>query len=98
MDGYSNRTRLNLYKSDGAPIMPLYLAYSPPEMLPTTTLNPLMTSTAGGAKATSKVKRADLPLNHNAFDARTPGMIRADRWWWFGVFMTASGAVIYVFF
>lgn len=80
--------------------MPLYLAMSPPEMLPTTTLNPLTTSTPGGAKATAKVRRSDnhLPLNHHVVNKRTPDMQRADRWWWFGVFLTASGGVLYLLF
>ncbi|KAF2732977.1 hypothetical protein EJ04DRAFT_495970 [Polyplosphaeria fusca] len=97
-DPYHNITRLDLYKFDGAPLMPLYLAFSPPQMLPTTTLNPLTTAAPGGAKATAKVKRSELPLNHNVMMKRTPEMQRADRWWWFGVFMTGSGAVLYFFF
>lgn len=97
-DPYYNHPRLNLYKEDGAPLMPLYLAYSTPEMLPTTTLNPLTTVTSGAAKSTGKVKRGELPLTHNVLSKRTPEMKRADRWWWFGVFMTASGGVLYLFF
>ncbi|KAF2788914.1 hypothetical protein K505DRAFT_410614 [Melanomma pulvis-pyrius CBS 109.77] len=94
-DGYRQITRLNLYKFDGSPLIPLYLAMSPPQMLPTTTLNPLTTSTPGGAKATSKVRRSELPLNHNVFEKRTPQMQRADNVWWFGVFLTTSGGVLY---
>ncbi|KAF2877360.1 chaperone for protein-folding within the ER, fungal-domain-containing protein [Massariosphaeria phaeospora] len=98
MDGYSHIPRLTLYKFDGTPIIPLYLAFSPPQMLPTSTLNPLTTATPGGAKATGKVRRSDLPLNHNVINKRTPQMQTADRWWWFGVFMTASGGALYYFF
>jgi hypothetical protein len=79
-------------------MMPLYLAFSPPQMLPTTTLNPLATSTPGGAKATGKAKRSELPLNVNVISKRTPERQRADQWWWFGVFLTASGSVLYFFF
>ncbi|KAF2684595.1 hypothetical protein K458DRAFT_451502 [Lentithecium fluviatile CBS 122367] len=97
-DGYRKITRLNLYKFDGSPLMPLYLAMSPPEMLPTSTLNPLTTSTPGGAKATGKVKRSELPLNHNVLSKRTPQQKQADRWWWVGVILTASGGALYYFF
>ncbi|KAF2705542.1 hypothetical protein K504DRAFT_387780 [Pleomassaria siparia CBS 279.74] len=97
-DSYNNKTRLDLYQFDGSPMMPLYLAMSPPEMLPTSTLNPLTTSTPGGAKSTSKVKRSELPLNHNVFEKRTVQMQRADSVWWFGMFLTASGGVLYYFF
>lgn len=74
--------RLNLYQFDGSPLNPMYLAYKPPQMLPTQTLNPTATSSgAGGSKSTStgsskaKSKRRWLdddadpqpePLNKNA--------------------------------
>jgi hypothetical protein len=94
VDAYHKIQRLDLYQADGAPLMPLYLAYSPPKMLPTTTLNPLVTATAKAGKT----KRGDLPLNHEVLFKRSPGKVRADQWWWFGVFMTAGGGVMYYFF
>jgi hypothetical protein len=75
-------------------MMPLYLAMSSPKMLPTTTLNPLVTQTAAAKNA----KRGELPMNHEVLFKRTPGAVRADQWWWFGVFMTAGGGVLYYFF
>jgi len=100
-DPYHNIPRLNLYQFDGSPIMPLYLVYSPPQMLPTKTLNPLTTATSGGAKATSKFKRSadgfTLPMNHKVLGKRHEP-IAADRIWWFGVFLTGSGALLYYFF
>lgn len=94
-DRYHKIPRLDLYQADGAPLMPLYLAYSPPKMLPTTTLNPTTTPTPGG-----KAKRGELPLNHQVLFKREPtqGRLQADNWWWFGVFMTAGGGVMYWFF
>lgn len=74
-------------------MMPLYLAMTPPTMLPTTTLNPLVTQTAA-----PKSKRGELPMNHEVVFKRAPGAVRADQWWWFGVFMTAGGSVLYYFF
>jgi hypothetical protein len=94
MDAYHKIQRLDLYQADGAPLMPLYLAYSPPKMLPTTTLNPLVTATAKAGKT----KRGDLPMNHEILFKRSTGKVRADQWWWFGVFMTAGGGVMYWFF
>jgi hypothetical protein len=107
-DPYHNIPRLNLYKFDGSPLMPMYLAYSPPQMLPTQTLNP---TTASGAAATatsksSKFKRGlddeaiTLPMNHKFMQKRsqTPMWANADYWWWFGVFMTGAGSVLYFFF
>ncbi|CAA9961788.1 hypothetical protein PTMSG1_05165 [Pyrenophora teres f. maculata] len=92
-DQYHKIPRITLYKWDGAPMMPLYLAMTPPTMLPTTTLNPLVTQTAA-----PKAKRGELPMNHEVLFKRTPGTVKADQWWWFGVFMTAGGSVLYYFF
>lgn len=82
-------------------MIPMYLAYQPPQMLPTQTLNP--TSTSGQAQATgnSRVKR-DLsheyiePLNKNiVITPKEP--INPDRWWWIGMGLTAVGGVAYVY-
>ena len=75
-------------------MMPLYLAMTPPTMLPTTTLNPLTTATASSKKS----KRDVLPLAHEVLFKRTPGTSKANNWWWAGVFFTASGGVLYWFF
>ncbi|OAL03339.1 hypothetical protein IQ06DRAFT_243132 [Phaeosphaeriaceae sp. SRC1lsM3a] len=91
-DRYHKIPRLDLYKADGAPLMPLYLAYSPPKMLPTTTLRPIATETAA-----PKVKRDGLSPREVLFK-RTEGNVRADQWWWFGVFLTAGGGIMYWFF
>jgi hypothetical protein len=93
-DSYRGKKRLNLYKSDGSPRNPMYLRFDSPQILPTTTLNPLITSTAGGARQTGggdagkrKVRlKRELPM-------RKPEEINADRWWWIGVGMTAIGGV-----
>ncbi len=79
----------------------MYLAYKPPQMLPTQTLNPTSSTAAAGATSTSKVKRSlddlegfDGPMNkHVLIKRREP--INADRWWWIGVGMTALGGVGY---
>ena len=56
VDSYSKAQRLNLYRFDGAPLNPMYLAYKPPQMLPTQTLNPTSEPT-GAAQETGKAKR-----------------------------------------
>ncbi|KAL3233510.1 Protein ROT1 [Nakaseomyces bracarensis] len=50
VDPYHGIYRLQLYQFDGSPLPPLYLAYKPPMMLPTETLNPTDSS---NAKATA---------------------------------------------
>ncbi|KAK8243185.1 chaperone for protein-folding within the ER, fungal-domain-containing protein [Phyllosticta capitalensis] len=100
-DKYHNIKRLNLWEWDGTPVMPLYIAYKPPQMLPTTTLNPT-TSATGSSSSTSKskVKRAD-----EAYGPIVRRMLGkpiehadADRFWWLGLGATAVGSVLYFCF
>ncbi|KAI9799492.1 MAG: Reversal of tor2 lethality [Piccolia ochrophora] len=103
-DEYNNMLRLNLFKYDGAPMNPMWLAYRPPQMLPTKTLNPTAQAT-GGEKAkstsTNKAKRSlemeDEPLNKNALRKRQESF-DLDYVWWLGVSMTALGGVGYLCF
>ena len=85
-------------------MVPMYLAYKPPQMLPTQTLNPTTASSTGGAKATggSKAKRWLSPdsgnfLNKDAL-LKTSEPLNADRLWWIGVGMTGIGGVLYFCF
>ena len=82
----------------------MYLAYNPPEMLPTQTLNPTATASGAGAESTGKTKRSlddfdDFvePLNKNVLRKRRKP-VNADKWWWMGVGMTALGGVGYYCF
>ena len=85
---------------------PMFLAYTPPQMLPTSTLNPTATATGAAGKPTSKsrVKRTVdeetgekiVPLNKNAI--LTPNEpYNADRWWWVGIGLTAVGTMLYMY-
>ena len=107
-DPYHNVPRLNLFKFDGSPIMPLYLAMSPPQMLPTSTLNPT-TSATPAATGKSRVKRGvdgdDGLAQRTLKDAigRQPGILpikadlaNPDKWWWAGVGFIAVGTVLYM--
>lgn len=111
-DPYTKLTRLDLYQFDGSPLNPLFLAYSPPQMLPTVTMNP--TSTASSASSTSasksKNKRSSFAephpdaLNKNSFihqrsqEERTPMWHRLDLGlvWWMGVAMIVFGGTAYL--
>lgn len=103
-DPYSKALRLNLFEFDGAPLNPMYLAYKPPQMLPTQTLNPTASSTGTTAKSTGKVKRNidslegfSEPLNEDVLIARREPF-NADKWWWIGVGMTGLGGIAYYCF
>jgi len=101
IDPYHNVLRLDLYEFDGTPMNPMYIAYNPPEMLPTQTLNPTTASSTGAAAtATSNSKRSVeevQPLNYRVIQKRAEP-INADRWWWIGVGMTLVGSVGYFCF
>lgn len=112
LDKFHNVQRLNLFKFDGSPEMPLYLAYSPPQMLPTQTLNP----TAAASEPTSRVKRSEEREYHERWTNKiTEGkswehgsdadglLLRPrpmrwdpDRWWWAGFGFLAVGTVMYM--
>ncbi|KAI9795080.1 MAG: Reversal of tor2 lethality [Peltula sp. TS41687] len=96
-DPYHGVMRLNLYRFDGSPMNAMYLAYKPPQMLPTQTMNPTTSATAAAqARQTGsgKVKRGledmSLPLNKHVLRKRQKDLgVHADTWWWFGVALTA---------
>ena len=101
-DPYHNIPRLDLYQFDGSPLQPMYLAFSPPQMLPTTTLNqPSATATT---TSSSKLKRAlDYGMPSMAKTSlegkRTAEIIHridADRLWWVGLTLTGVGGLLYL--
>ncbi|MCJ1232280.1 Reversal of tor2 lethality [Varicellaria rhodocarpa] len=107
-DPYHNVPRLDLYQFDGSPMNPMYLAYHPPQMLPTSTLNPTSspaTATASSSTKSSKSKRSlgglkfTQPVHHEELmTMKRQGAFNADRWWWVGVGLTAVGSVGYFCF
>ena len=66
IDDFHNVPRLNLFLFDGQKEQPLYLAYKPPQMLPTQTLNP----TAAVGQPTSPVKRNEERDYHDRWTKR----------------------------
>ncbi|KAL9107216.1 MAG: hypothetical protein Q9227_007840 [Pyrenula ochraceoflavens] len=100
-DTFHNIQRLDLFKFDGSPMNPMFLAYSPPQMLPTQTLNP--TNTASGAAASStgsnkfRVKRDTDPGPRILPPVLTspPQPENYDRLWWLGLGMIGLGTMLY---
>ncbi|KAG9557936.1 ROT1-like protein, partial [Aureobasidium melanogenum] len=93
-DPYHNIPRLDLTEFDGKIMQPLYLVYSPPQMLPTVTLNP--TLGAATATSTSKAKR-DIPreVPTNFKTGVQSQVMNPDRWWWMGLTFTGIGGLLY---
>lgn len=81
-------------------MIPMYLVYSPPQMLPTTTLNPLVSATAKASKAKRGLDN-EVPLNwklglEHKDGANVVHQINADRLWWLGIGMVGVGGLMYL--
>jgi len=102
MDPYHNIPRLNMAKFDGSPMNPMYLAMSPPQMLPTTTIHSASTS-SGAAAATSgasKLKRSlgldrELPIAMQTSKTMVINPMNPDHVWWMGLTLTGIGGLLY---
>lgn len=91
VDPYHGQYRLDLYQFDGSPLPPLYLAYKPPMMLPTITMNPTDASEATPTSASKRIRRS---LENRM---KTTAVRRPDPYlpylWLTGVSCTVIGAV-----
>ncbi|KAK9478082.1 chaperone for protein-folding within the ER, fungal-domain-containing protein [Lipomyces japonicus] len=103
IDDYHGRYRLKLYAFDGTPVNPMFLAYRPPLMLPTVTLNPTETAksaTESSATSTSEsVKkriRRSFENKSKTTAIRNP-VIDANLWWWIGMSMMVGGGSAFLF-
>lgn len=84
---------------------PMYLSFRPPQMLPTTTLNPIET-TASATGDSSKLRKrgagAEMPLDWKArigsveTVGRVAQHINADWVWWVGLSLTGLGGMLYM--
>lgn len=103
LDDYHGMYKLQLFQFDKSPMQPLYLAYRPPMMLPTETLNPTETA-SGKAKSTGKSKRSlrdtvkrNLENKHrtNAIKSKPKGILNSELVWYLSVGMIAIGSVMF---
>ncbi|KAF4630559.1 hypothetical protein G7Y89_g7576 [Cudoniella acicularis] len=103
-DPYTKMTRLDLYQFDGTPMNPMFLAYSPPLMLPTVTMNPTATATSSGkSKRAAGAEEIYPPLNKDAKhikrgveDVSLLHRIDLNILWWTGVGMIIFGGTAYL--
>ncbi|KAL1959766.1 hypothetical protein VTO42DRAFT_1352 [Malbranchea cinnamomea] len=93
-DRFHNVRRLNLYQHDGSPMNPMFLAYKPPQMLPTETLNPI-----AGLTGKSKAKRdgssyapLSKPLNLDTYENPMRVLL-----WWLGLALVSIGSATLLF-
>lgn len=102
VDPYHGKYRLDLYQFDGSKLPPLYLAYKPPVMLPTMTMNPTAAASATGvsasqaatpSSASSLRKKIRRSLENRS---KTPAIKKQafdpEKLWWFGLSLVGVGA------
>jgi len=108
IDPYNQQWRLNLFQWDGTPVNPMWLAMTPPQMLPTQTLNPTVSATGSGAPATAtgsqtgkvRVKRAYSAGGTGQLGKKGQGMVKksawleGNTWFWVGMMMTTMGGIV----
>lgn len=90
---YHGRQTLQIFQFDGLKMQPLYLAYKPPMMLPTETLNPTNSDAGATALATDNGKRDSLRdrvkrLLENQYRTtaiRETTTSHFDKMWWIAV-------------
>ncbi|VVT49415.1 uncharacterized protein SAPINGB_P002259 [Magnusiomyces paraingens] len=104
VDPYRGQYRLDLYQYDGSPLPPLYLAYKPPQMLPTITMNPTAEST-GDSQASATSNTASATATNSSLRRRirrslenrnkTPAVKKQktnyDMIWWTGIVLMGVG-------
>ncbi|CAF9913645.1 MAG: Reversal of tor2 lethality [Heterodermia speciosa] len=104
IDTYNNVKRLDLFQYDGAPQNPMWIAYDPPQMLPTVTLNPTSTGTAaakstGTAKSKRSLEGGDTSEAQLPWDVPKPtmsGRPMEDTMWWMIALGTVISSVLYL--
>ncbi|KAH3667075.1 hypothetical protein WICMUC_005422 [Wickerhamomyces mucosus] len=103
VDPYYGRYKLNLFAFDGSVIQPLYLAYRPPLMLPTETLNPTSTNDVTQASSTSSSNKLRKRIKRSLENKGRTTAIRkndfnVDLWWYLAAGVIAIGSGIYFIF
>lgn len=101
IDPYHNHMRLNLFRFNGAPLPPMYLVYNSPQMLPTTTLHPLPTSSTmtipgatGAGDAKAQRRDSKIVLRAAAGGSNVTSQKQACRLFWAGITLTGIGSVL----
>ncbi|CUM66089.1 uncharacterized protein PRCAT00003743001 [Priceomyces carsonii] len=91
VNSYHGRYTLQLFQFDGSKMQPLYLAYRPPLMLPTSALNPTDKESETKSTLSEKVKRS-LENQYRTTARKDFSNENYDFYWWIGVSMLAVGS------
>ncbi|SMN18375.1 similar to Saccharomyces cerevisiae YMR200W ROT1 Molecular chaperone involved in protein folding in the ER [Maudiozyma saulgeensis] len=106
VDPYHGIYKLQLYQFDGSPLQPLYLAYRPPMMLPTETLNPTdnsddsasETGSSNSKRSLSELVKRGLENKHrtNAVKNNHQGFIFSNVFWYVSMVLLGVGSIAFL--
>lgn len=94
VDPYHGQWTLQIYQFDGSKMQPLYLAYKPPLMLPTSALNPTDSASETDSSLTRRVKRS-LENQYRTNAKRNVNQDVFDKYWWVGVVGLGVSSAVY---
>lgn len=106
IDPYHGIYTLQLYQYDGTPMQPLYLAYRPPMMLPTETLNPTSSATSTDDSSSNKkrslrslVRRSlENRRKTNAIKRQNTSFLTSNAIWYISAGMLGVGSLLFLAF
>ncbi|CAI4035671.1 hypothetical protein SMKI_13G3220 [Saccharomyces mikatae IFO 1815] len=106
IDPYHGIYTLQLYQFDGTPMQPLYLAYRPPMMLPTETLNPTSSAVSTDDASSNKKRslrslvRRSLENRHktNAVKRESTSFLTSNAIWYISAGMLGVGSLLFLAF
>lgn len=93
VDGYNGRYMLQIYQFDGSKMQPLYLAYKPPMMLPTTALNPTDSASETKTSLRKRIKRS-LENQYRTNARLETSSAKYQAWWWAAIAGIGFGSAV----
>lgn len=94
VNSYNGRDMLQIYQFDGSPMQPLYLAYKPPMMLPTSALNPTNSASETSSSLSRRVKRS-LENQYRTNAVKRFSSDSFDKIWWCSVGALGFGSAVF---
>lgn len=93
VDAYNGRYMLQIYQFDGSKMQPLYLAYKPPMMLPTTALNPTDSVSETKTSLRKRIKRS-LENQYRTNARLETSSAKYQAWWWAAIAGIGFGSAV----
>ncbi|AMD21440.1 HER161Wp [Eremothecium sinecaudum] len=101
LDDYHGKQKLQLYAFDGSPLQPLYLAFKPPQMLPTVTLRPTaargieITTTNSPKRSLRDTVKRSLENKYKTNAVKKQSVFNSEFYWWCGAALIGVGSLAF---